>query len=95
MVDQHLYGNIEEARAELLSYIASFERSGISSVLNIDKPACGDLLEHFIFRAVKVSGTTLRYGFTRTGLTGFDVVAVPLVVETLASIADVTLQLKW
>jgi len=95
MVDCHLYENIESARTELLSNIKSFEASGIQSVLNMDKPACGDLLEHFIVRAVKVAEARLRYGFSRTGSTGFDVVAVPLAEETIKSIAGATQKYNW
>jgi len=36
-----------------------------------------------------------QYGFTRTGATGFDVVAVPLVQETLKSIYGAATQYKW
>jgi hypothetical protein len=61
----------------------------------MDKPACGDLLEHFIFRAVEVAGTRLRYGFNRTGSTGFDVVAVVLAEETMKSIAGDAKQYNW
>jgi len=95
MVDWHLYENIEGARAELSSYVESFEAARIPYVLNIDKPACGDLLEHLIIRAVEVSGTKLRYGFNRTGSTGFDVVAVPLAEETLQSIAGAAQHYNW
>jgi len=45
--------------------------------------------------AVAVSGVKLRYGFIRTGLTGFDLVALPLVEETIKSIAGATRQYKW
>jgi hypothetical protein len=95
MVDSHLYKNIEGARAELLSYVESFEAARIPSVLNMDKPACGDLLEHFIFRAVEVAGTRLRYGFNRTGSTGFNVMAVVLAEETMKSIAGAAQQYNW
>jgi len=95
MVDCHLYENIKSARAELSSYVESFEAARILSVLNIDKPACGDLLEHFIIRAVEVAGTRFRYGFNRTGSTGFDVVVVPLVEETMKSIAGAAQQYNW
>lgn len=87
MVDCHLYENIEGARAELSSYIESFEAARIPSVLNIDKPACGDILEHFIIRAVEVAETRLR--------SGFDHVAVPLAEETIKSIVGAAQQYNW
>jgi hypothetical protein len=94
-VDHHLYKNIDEARRELLSYIAPFESAGIRSVLNMDKPASGDALEHFIVRAINVSGATLRYAFSRTGSTGFDMAARPIAEETIKSIAGATQQYGW
>jgi len=95
MVDCHLYENIEGAQAKLLSYVESFEATRIPSVLNIDKPACGDLLEHFIVRAIEVTETRFRYGFNRTGSTGFDIVAVPFAEETIKSIAGAAQQYNW
>lgn len=95
MVDCHLCENVEDARAQISSYIESFEKARLQSVLNMDKPACGDLLEHFIFRAVKVAGVRLRYGFNRTGPTGFDVLAIPLAKETIESIAGAAKQYNW
>jgi hypothetical protein len=95
MVDCGLFERIETAQTEVLSYAESVDPPSSSTVLKIEKPASGDLLELFILRAVGLSGVKSRYGFTRTGLTGFDVVAVSLVEETLKSIAGATLQYKW
>jgi len=94
-VDCSLFDKMETAQSEVLSYANSVSSAAVSTLLNMDRPASGDLLEHFIMRAVAVSGAKLRYGFTRTGLTGFDIVAVPLVEETLKSIAGATLQYNW
>lgn len=95
MVDCHLVKNIEDAQTQLLSYIGSFEKAQIQSILNIDKPACGDLLEFFIFRAVNLTGARLRYGFNRTGSTGFAVTAIPLALETVISIGSAAKQFNW
>jgi hypothetical protein len=95
MVDFHLYESIENARAATWSYIESFEGVHIQSVLNMDKPACKDLLEHSIFRAIEASEARLRYGFNRTGPTGFDIMAISLAKETLKSIARATKQYNW
>lgn len=94
-VDHHLHKSIDEARSELLSYIGSFESARIQSVLNMDKPASGDALEHFIIRAINASGARLRYAFSRTGSTGFDMAARPIAEETMKSIAGATQQYKW
>ena len=94
-VDCGLFDSIEAARTTLLSRTQWMESASTSTALNMDKPGSGDLLEHFIVRSVEVSKARPRYGFIRAGLTGFDVVAVPLVQETLKSIVGATLQYKW
>ena len=93
MVDCHLFDKIEEARTQVSSYGDLVNRPFV--VLNMEKPGSGDILEQFIVRAVTFSGSKLQYGFTRTGLTGFDVVAVPMVEETLKSIYGATTHYKW
>jgi hypothetical protein len=95
MVECRLFDRIETAQAEVLSYANSVNSASASSVLNMDRPASGDVLEQFIVRAVAVSGSTLQYGFTRTGLTGFDLVAVPLAQETVKSIYGAAIKYKW
>ena len=95
MVECGLFDKIEAARREVLQYANLAASAATSTVLNMEKPASGDLLEHFIMMAVAVSGVKLRYGFIRTGLTGFDLVALPLVEETIKSIAGATRQYKW
>ena len=90
-----LFDKTEAAQSEVLSYANSVSSTVTSTVLNMERPASGDLLEDFILKAVAGSRAKLRYGFIRTGSTGFDLVAVPLVQETLRAIADATLQYKW
>ena len=95
MVECRLFDRIETAQTEVLSYANAVNSASGSTVLNLDRPASGDVLEQFIVRAVAFSGSRLQYGFTRTGLTGFDLVAVPLVQETLKSIYGAATQYKW
>ena len=90
-----LFGDIESARGDLLSWIRLFESSSISSILNVDKPASGDLLEYFIVKSVELAEPVNAYGAVRAGLTGFDAVAVPLVEETLKSIVAATQHFGW
>jgi hypothetical protein len=94
-VDCGLFGDIEAARAALLSYIRLTESSSISTILNKEKPASGDLLEHFIIRSIEASGAKAQYGVVRTGITGFDTVAVPLAGEILKSIVVAARQYGW
>lgn len=94
-VDCGLFGDIEAARTALLFYIRLFESSSISTILNREKPASGDLLEHFIIKSIEVSGAKAQYGVVRTGITGFDTVAVPLVEEVLKSIVAAAQRYGW
>ena len=78
-----------------MPYLSSSDTSQIRIILNMEKPASSDLLEHYIVRAVDFCQTKLRYGFARTGLTGFDVIAVSFVEEILKSISGATRQYNW
>lgn len=95
MVDSGLFDRIETAQAEVLAYTNAVSSAGASTVLNLEKPGAGDLLEHFILRAVTAAPSKFGYAFVRTGPTGFDVAAIPVVQETLKSIAAATLHYKW
>lgn len=95
MVHCGLFGSIEAAQTAVMPYLSSFDATKLSMILNTEKPASSDLLEHFIVRAVGLCQAKSRYGFARTGLTGFDVIAVPLVEETLKSILTATQQYNW
>ena len=95
MVECHLFDRIETAQTEVLGYANAVDSESASTVLNMNRPASGDVLEQFMVRAVAVSGSTLQYGFTRTGLTGFDLIAVPLAQETVKSIHGAATQYKW
>lgn len=94
-VECGIFDKIETAQSEVLSYVNSVSSAATSTVLNMESPGSGDLLEAFILRAVAGSGAKLRYGFIRTGSTGFDLVSVPLVQGILRSIAGATLKYKW
>lgn len=99
MVKCGLFDRIETARTEMLPYGNSYANratsASASTVLNMDRPGSGDILEEFVVRAVSVSGSTLHYGFTRTGLTGFDLIAVPLAEEAVKSIHGAVKKYKW
>jgi hypothetical protein len=95
MVECGLFDRIETAQSEVLSYANLVDSTSASTVLNMDKPAAGDVLEQFIVRAVAVSGSTLHYAFTRTGLTGFDLMALPLAQETVKAIYGAATKYGW
>lgn len=95
MVKCGLFDRIESAQTEVLSYANVADSTSITTVLNMDRPASGDLLEQFIVRAVAVSGSKLHYGFTRTGLTGFDLIALPLAQESVKAIYGAVTKYRW
>lgn len=95
MVGSGLFEKVDTARSELLSYAKGASTSQATTVLNVQRPGSGDLLEDFIMKAVAGNAANLSYGFIRTGPTGFDVVAVPLVEETLKSIGEAILHYEW
>jgi hypothetical protein len=95
MVQSGLYDKMEDAQAQVLSYANAVGSASASAVLNLEKAGAGDLLEHFILKAVTAAPATHPYAFARSGPTGFDVVAIPVVQETLKSIAAATLHYKW
>jgi len=95
MVQSGLYDKIEVAQTQLLSYANAVGSASASAVLNLEKPGAGDLLEHFILKAVTAVLTPHSYVFARSGPTGFDVAAIPVVQEMLKSIAAATLHYKW
>jgi hypothetical protein len=97
VVDSGLFDKFESAQAAVLSYLDSANSARPSTVLNMEKPGSGDLLEHFIGRGVEVSNPKCRYGFTRTKsqTLDFNMVAATLVEETLKSIVGATLHYNW
>ena len=95
MVHCGLYSKVEAAQTAVTPYLSSSDTAQLRMILNTEKPASSDLLEHFILRAVDLCQTKLSYGFARTGLTGFDVIVVPLAEESLKSISGATRQYNW
>lgn len=95
MVECGLFDRIETAQTEVLSYASLVNSASASTVLNLDKPGSGDVLEQFIVRAVAASGSTLHYGFTRTGLTGFDLIALPLAQGIVKAIHGAVTKYSW
>ena len=95
MVHCGLFSKVEDAQTAVTPYLSSSDAAQLCVILNMEKPASSDLLGHFIVRAVGLCQAKSRYGFARTGLTGFDVIAVPLVEETLKSIFGATRQYNW
>jgi hypothetical protein len=66
----------------------------IRRVLNLDTPGSGDQLHYFPAEVAKQGGGS-AVAFQRRGALGFDVVAVPLMTETIASVRDARTQFKW
>ena len=92
-VDCDLFDNVELARVAVMSYVTSLPP--LPTVLNMEQPGSGDLLEHFIGRAAQASGNASRYAFIRSGFTGFDSVAITIAEETLKSILAATKKFNW
>jgi hypothetical protein len=78
MVDSEFCDGIETAQSEVLSEASSVSSAGSSTVLNLEKPGAGDLLEHFILKAV-IAPSKSGYAFVRAGPTGFDTVVISIV----------------
>jgi hypothetical protein len=95
MVHCGLSSKVEAAQTAVTPYLSSSDAARLRVILNIEKPTSSDLLENFIVRAVDLCQANLRYGFARTGRTGFDVIAVSFVEETLKSIFGATRQYNW
>ncbi len=92
-VDYGLFGNVESARAAVMSYVTALPL--IQIVLNMERPGSEDLLEHFIRKATQASGNTSQYAFVRSGFTGFDSFAITIAEETLKSILAATKKFNW
>jgi hypothetical protein len=95
MVKCGLFDRLESAQTEVLSYANAVDSTSTATVLNMDRPASGDILEQFIVRAVAISGSKPHYSFTRTGLTGFDLIALPLAQETVKAIYEAATKYGW
>jgi len=67
---------------------------GVSKVLTLEKPGTNDLLGVYL---EELSKHTIKgsFGFQRTGVLGFDLVAVPLVQETVQKIRAACENFHW
>ncbi len=88
-----LFNDVESARVAVASYVSSLPP--VSTVMNMERPGSGDLLECFILKATQASDTTSQYAFVRGGFTGFDSVALTIAQETLKSILAATKKFNW
>lgn len=81
--------------SDLLNHYNKLPRpAGIIQVLNVEKPGTNDLLAVLLGEAVNQSRTG-AVGFQRTGVLGFDLVAVPLAEETIKMVRAATHQFGW
>jgi len=92
-VDCGLFDNVESAQSAVMSYVTSLPP--LPTVLNMERPGSGDLLEHFVRRATQATGNASQYAFVRSGFTGFDSVAIAIAQETLKSILAATKKFNW
>jgi hypothetical protein len=78
----------------LLSFVNLRAAKGVPEVLNLEKPATNDVLGVYL---EVLSKQTLNgsVGFQRTGILGFDTVAVPLAQETVLKIRAACEKFHW
>jgi hypothetical protein len=81
--------------SDLLNHYNKLARpAGITQVLNLEKPGTSDLLAVLLEEAVNQSRAG-AIGFQRTGILGFDLIAVPLAEETVKMVRAGTHQFGW
>lgn len=81
--------------SELLNHYNKVPRPArITQVLNLDKPGTNDLLSVLLEEAVNQSRAG-AIGFQRTGVLGFDLIAVSLAEETVKMVKAATHQFGW
>lgn len=73
-------------------YVRLPGRTGITRVLDPEKPGTNDLLSVFLQEINRQHGPV---GFRRTGVMGFDLIVVPLWQETVKAIASATEKFSW
>jgi hypothetical protein len=79
---------------DILHYLRLPAPSGTDRILNLDEPGKHDYLACFLEEAGKRSGNG-AIAFQRRGVTGFDLVAIPLASETVKAIRVATQQFGW
>lgn len=81
--------------SDLLNHYNKLPRpAGITQVLNLENPGTNDLLAVLLEEAVNQSGAG-AVGFQRSGVLGFDLIAVPLARETVKMVMAATRQFGW
>jgi hypothetical protein len=86
--------NLGMSTALLDHYNDLVKASGALKTLNIEKPGTGDLLSMFLREASTQNGGG-AVGFQRSGILGFDLIAVPLARETVKLVAAATKKFGW
>jgi hypothetical protein len=76
----------------LLRYNRLPRPAGITRIVEIKEPGTNDLLSVFL---QEISRQNRTVGFRRTGALGFDVIAVPLAVETVKMVSAATQKFRW
>lgn len=79
---------------QVLHFLNLPATEGVSKVLTLEKPGTNDLLGAYLEELSKKAGSGC-VGFQRTGVLGFDVVAVPLVQETVQKIRAACTNFHW
>jgi hypothetical protein len=79
---------------DVMHYLSLPTPSGTDRILNLDEPGRRDYLSCFLEEAGRQSGNG-AIAFQRRGVTGFDLVAIPLASETVKAISAATQQFGW
>ncbi len=66
--------------------------AGVTQILDLENPGMKDLLSVFLQEISKPNGTV---GFRRTGVLGFELIAVPLAGETVQKIREASHRFGW
>jgi hypothetical protein len=86
--------NLGISLGDVLHYLKLPVFDKVSEVLNLEKPGIDDGLAVFLGDLSK-SIPNVSVGFQRTGLLGFDVVAVPIAEQTLLSVHTASQKFGW
>jgi hypothetical protein len=86
--------NLEALMAEVLRYINLPAKAKARTVLNLEKPGTDDMLGVFLEDLSKFI-PNISVGFQRSGILGFDAIAVPLAEETLVKMHAASKKFGW
>ena len=78
----------------IMHYLKLPRPQGVSQVLDFEHPGTNDLLSVFL-REVSTHIPSGAVAFRRSGVLGYDVVAVPMADETVSSVRDATQKFGW